>query len=197
MEYSAGSVKYLFWFMETKETVRLLQDHNIDEVHDIVLQDNVYQQKAENRIISEFGCIRRRIESVPEELMQILLTTDLNSAKLITLISAMASDRMLFELVYEVFREKLRLGEDEFKESDLNIFFGRKQDQDEKVAKWTEATVKKLKSTYTKFLLEAGILTIDDKKVKRIVKPYIEDELRAVLLKNDMRDYLYALTGEQ
>lgn len=197
MEYSAGSVKYLFWFMETKETVRLLQDHNIDEVHDIVLQDNVYQQKAENRIISEFGCIRRRIESVPEELMQMLLTTDLNSAKLITLISAMASDRMLFELVYEVFREKLRLGEDEFKESDLNIFFGRKQDQDEKVAKWTEATVKKLKSTYTKFLLEAGILTIDDKKVKRIVKPYIEDELRAVLLKNDMRDYLYALTGEQ
>ncbi len=197
MEYSAGSVKYLFWFMETKETVRLLQDHNIDEVHDIVLQDNVYQQKAENRIISEFGCIRRRIESVPEELMQILLTTDLNSAKLITLISAMASDRMLFELVYEVFREKLRLGEDEFKESDLNIFFGRKQDQDEKVAKWTEATVKKLKSTYTKFLLEAGILTIDDKKAKRIVKPYIEDELRAVLLKNDMRDYLYALTGEQ
>lgn len=197
MEYSAGSVKYLFWFMETKETVRLLQDHNIDEVHDIVLQDNVYQQKAENRIISEFGCIRRRIESVPEELMQMLLTIDLNSAKLITLISAMASDRMLFELVYEVFREKLRLGEDEFKESDLNIFFGRKQDQDKKVAKWTEATVKKLKSTYTKFLLEAGILTIDDKKVKRIVKPYIEDELRAVLLKNDMRDYLYALTGEQ
>ena len=197
MEYSAGSVKYLLWFMETKETVRLLQNHDMKEVHDIVIQENIYQQKAESRIISEFGCIKRRIEAVPEELMSLLLTTDVNTAKLITLISAMASDRMLFELVYEVVREKLRLGDSEFKEADLNIFFGRKQDQDEKVAKWTEATVKKLKSTYTRFLIEAGLLTVDENKSKRIVKPYIEEELRAVLIKNDMRDYLYALTGEQ
>ena len=129
--------------------------------------------------------------------MKLLLTTDVNTAKLITLISAMASDRMLFELVYEVVREKMRLGENEFKEADLNIFFGRKQEQDANVAKWSEATVKKLKATYTKFLKEAGILAIDDKKVKRISKPYIEDELRAVLLRNNMQDYLYALTGEQ
>lgn len=197
MEYSAGSVKYLLWFMEMKETVRLLQNHSIEEVHDIVIQENIYQQKADSRIISEFGCIKRRIEAVPEELTSLLLATDLKTAKLITLISAMASDRMLFELVYEVVREKLRLGDSEFKEADLNIFFGRKQDQDEKVAKWTEATVKKLKSTYTRFLIEAGLLTVGENKSKRIVKPYIEEELRAVLIKNDMCDYLYALTGEQ
>lgn len=197
MEYSAGSVKYLLWFMETKETVRLLQNHSMKEVRDIVIKENIYQQKTEDRIKSEFGCIKRRIEAAPEELMALLLTTDLNTAKLIALISAMASDRMLFELVYELVREKLHLGDSEFKEADLNIFFGRKQEQDEKVAKWTEATIKKLKSTYTKFLMEAGLITINEDKSKRIVKPYIEDELRTILINNDMRDYLCALTGEQ
>ena len=197
MEYSASSVKYLLWFMETKDTVRLLQNHSMTELREIILQENVYQQKSKNRIINEFGCIKRRIEAVPEELMQQLLVTDVGTAKLITLISAMASDRMLFELVYEVIREKMRLGEDVFTEADLNIFFGRKQEQDEKVAKWTETTVKKLKTSYTKFLSEAGLLTLDEKKEKHIAKPYIEDELRTVLLKNNMQDYLYALTGEQ
>lgn len=197
MEYSASSVKYLLWFMETKETVRLLQNHNMTELREIVLQDNVYQQKSKDRIINEFGCIKKRIEAVPEELMRLLLVTDVGTAKLITLISAMASDRMLFELVYEVIREKMRFGEDAFRDADLNMFFGRKQDQDEKVAGWTEATVKKLKSSYTRFLLESGLLVVNENKEKHIAKPYIEDELRTMLLKNNMQDYLYALTGEQ
>lgn len=197
MGYSASSVKYRFWFMETRETARLLQEHSLSEVRDIVLQENIYQQNTQERVISEFGCIKGRIEAVPKEMVELLLTTDVNTAKLITLISAMAADRMLFELVYEVIREKLRLGDNEFKDADLNIFFGRKQEQEEMVASWTEATVKKLKSTYTRFLKEAGILSIDDKKVKRISRPYIEDELRTVLLRNNMQDYLCALTGEQ
>lgn len=197
MGYSASSVKYRFWFMETRETARLLQEHSMSEVRDIVLQENIYQQKSKERVVSEFGCIKGRIEAVPKEIVELLLTTDVNTAKLITLISAMAADRMLFELVYEVIREKLHLGDNEFKDADLNIFFGRKQEQEEMVASWTEATVKKLKSTYTRFLKEAGILSNDDKKVKRISRPYIEDELRAVLLRNNMQDYLYALTGEQ
>lgn len=197
MEYNASSVKYRFWFMETRETVRLLQDHDMPDVRAIILQKNVYQQKTKDRVIGEFGCIKKRIDAVPKELMAMLLTTDVNTAKLITLISAMASDRMLFELVYEVIREKIHLGDDEFKDADLNVFFGRKQEQEEMVASWTESTVKKLKTTYTRFLKESGLLTIDDKKVKRISKPYVEDELRSVLLKNNMQDYLYALTGEQ
>ena len=35
-----------------------------------------------------------------------------------------------------------------------------------------------------------------EKNEKVIVKPYVEEELRAILLRNDMEKYLYALTGE-
>ena len=32
MEYSAASVKFLLWYVETKETAKLLQDHTFDEI---------------------------------------------------------------------------------------------------------------------------------------------------------------------
>ena len=197
MEYSAASVKFLLWFIEIRETIRLLKDSDWSRVREVVYRDNLYQQKSQDRVISEFGCIKKRICAIPEELAVYMLDADLNTAKQIALIASMSTDRMLFELMYEVYRQKLQMDETEYKESDINMFFDRKMEQSDVVAKWTEATVRKLKQTYTKFLLEAGLLKKAEKNMKIIVKPYIQDELRNILLKNNMEKYLYALTGER
>jgi hypothetical protein len=58
MEYNASAVKHLFWFVETKETARLLNTNSMDEVRRIVIEENLYQQKSSSRLINEFGCIR-------------------------------------------------------------------------------------------------------------------------------------------
>ena len=197
MEYSASSVKYLLWFMETKETTRLLKDHSPEKVRELVLEQNIYQQKDRRRIINQYGCISRRVDAMPEKLRELLLRADVSTAKLIVLISAMASDRLLFELVYEVYRVRIRLGEDEWTDSALNMFFDSKAEQNDLIAGWTEATVKKLKGTYTKYLLEAGMLRKERGRAKKIVRPFIDQELRQVLLEESMARYLYALTGEQ
>ena len=197
MEYSASSVKYLLWFMETKETTRLLKDHSPEKVRELVLEQNLYQQKDRRRIINQYGCISRRVDAMPEKLRELLLRADVSTAKLIVLISAMASDRLLFELVYEVYRVRIRLGEDEWTDSALNIFFGSKAEQNDLIAGWTEATVKKLKGTYTKYLLEAGMLRKEKGRAKKIVRPFIDQELRQVLIEESMARFLYALTGEQ
>ena len=197
MEYSASSVKYLLWFMETKETTRLLKDHSPEKVRELVLEQNIYQQKDRRRIINQYGCISRRVDAMPEKLRELLLRADVSTAKLIVLISAMASDRLLFELVYEVYRVRIRLGENEWTDSALNIFFNSKAEQSDLIAGWTEATVKKLKGTYTKYLLEAGMLRKERGRAKKIVRPFIDQELRQVLLEESMARFLYALTGEQ
>lgn len=197
MEYSASGVKYLLWFMETRETVRLLKDHSPEEARERVLEENIYQQKDRRRIINQYGCISRRIDAIPEKLRDLLLRADINTSKLVVLISAMASDRLLFELVYEVYRVRIRLGEKEWTDAALNIFFHSKAEQNDLIAGWTEATIKKLKGTYTKFLLEAGLLRKEGGRAKRIVRPFIDQELRQVLLEESMARYLYALTGEQ
>lgn len=197
MEYSAASVKFLLWFVENRETLKLLQEHDMNEVRNIVVENNVYQQKSQSRLISEFGCIKKRIMAMPEELKQFMMNTDVNSAKVVALVASMAADRLLFEFVYEIYREEVRLGGVELKDSDINIFFKNKINQSDVIAGWTDATIKKLKQTYTKFLIEAGLISKINTSEKRINKPYIDPELRNILISNNMELYLYALTGER
>lgn len=197
MEYSAGSVSKLFWYIETKETVKLLKDKSIDDVKDIVVSDNLYQQRSEDRLNREFSVISKRVMSLPESLMYMISDADIMTSKLIVLISIMATDRLFFELMYEVFREKIRMEEETLKDSDLNVFFRCKQEQSDVCAKWTDSAIKKLKQTFQKYMLEAQLLKNSEtsKSEKVVIKPYIEQELRQELMANDMEKYLYALTG--
>ena len=199
MEYSAGSVSKLFWYIETKETVKLLKDKSLDEVKNLVISDNLYQQKSEDRLNREFSVISKRIMSLPESLRYMISDADIMTSKLIVLISIMATDRLFFELMYEVFREKIRMEEETLKDSDLNMFFRSKQEQSDVCAKWTDSAIKKLKQTFQKYMLEAQLLKNSEssKSEKIVFKPYIEQELRQGLMSNDMEKYLYALTGDK
>ena len=196
MEYNASATKHLFWFVETRETARLLGNNSMDEVRQIVIDENLYQQKNESRLINEFGCIKKRLEALPEELQRMMVTADLGTGKLIAFIGCMASDRLLFDLMYEVYRQKLYLGEPTISDADLNIFFKDKKDQNEKVAAITDTSVKKLKQVYCKYMFEAGLLT-GKVTEKQLSKPYIDPDLRFALQRNAMDKYLAALTGEK
>ena len=196
MEYNASATKHLFWFVETRETARLLGKHSMDEVRQIVIDENLYQQKSESRLINEFGCIRKRLEALPEELQRMMVTADLGTGKLVAFIGCMASDRLLFDLMYEVYRQKLYLGETNISDADMNIFFKDKKDQNEKVAAITDTSVKKLKQVYCKYMFEAGLLT-GKVTEKQVSKPYIDPDLRFALQRNAMDKYLAALTGEK
>ena len=199
MEYSAGSVSKLFWYIETKETVKLLKDKSLEEVKNLVISDNLYQQKSEDRLNREFSVISKRIMSLPESLRYMIYDADIMTSKLIVIISIMATDRLFFELMYEVFREKIRMEEETLKDSDLNVFFRSKQEQSDVCAKWTDSAIKKLKQTFQKYMLEAQLLKTSEasKSEKVVIKPYIEQELRQELIANNMEKYLYALTGEK
>ena len=87
------------------------------------------------------------------------------------------------------------MGEDVLTDADLNIFFKNKQEQSDKVAGMSEASIKKLKQTYCKYMFETGLLT-GKVTERRIVKPYIEQEIRNELQNNSMGQYLAALTGQ-
>lgn len=194
MEYNASATKHRFWFVETRETARLLENHSMEEVRRMVIDENLYQQKSRPRLINEFGCIRRRLEALPEELRKMMITADINTGKLIAFIGCMASDRLLFELMYEVYRKKIYFGERSITDADFNIFFKDKQNQNEKLALITDGTLKKLKQVYCKYMFEAGLLSGKISE-KRVIKPYIDSELQFVLESNAMDKYLAALAG--
>lgn len=196
MEYSAGNVSNLLWFVEMRETAKLLQTHDAQEVRRMVMEENLYQQKAERRARKEFNCIKRRLDAIPESLVKEMIDADINTAKIVAVIAAMATDLLFFELMYEVYRIKLNMDEDTLKDADLNMFFNRKIEQSEVIAGWSDTAIKKLKQTYCKYMQAAGLLQERVKNERKIIKPYVDVELRNILLENSMEKYLYALTGE-
>ena len=195
MEYNAASVKFLLWHVETKETAKLLQKHSFDEIRKMVLEDNIYQQKSRERAQSEFSCIKNRLQALPEELIQKLIQSDIQTTKFVTFIACMVTDRLLFELMYEVYRNKVHYGEESITDADLNIFMNDKRDQSEKMAGFSDLTIRKLKQNYSKYMFETGLISGKTSE-KKIERPYIDTDIRDILLRNQMEKYYYALTGE-
>jgi hypothetical protein len=196
MEYSAGIVSKLLWFVETRETAKLLQENSYSEVERLVIENNLYQQNKLDRIRREFNCIKNRLQALPEELVKELTKTDVNTAKIIVFISAMATDLLLFEFVYEVYRDKLRMADYKLEDVDFNVFFTNKLKQSEKAAGWSDSAIAKIKQTYGRYLFEAGLIE-GTKKNKKICKVYIDQDLRDILIRNNMEKYLIAITGER
>ena len=75
------------------------------------------------------------------------------------------------------------LGALELMDSDINIFFKNKQEQDEKIAKWVDSTVKRLGSTYKNFLTDANLLTLENKQ-RKITPPILDIALEKYLETN-------------
>ena len=185
-EYSAGAVKMSFWFVEFRKVVQLLDDEkSMTEIRSLALNENLFAAPTPLRAAQIFSTVSGRVKALDESFIP---------QKLIALIAAMAYDSLFFDFVYEVIREKLMLGSNELMDSDVRVFFKDKQQQSEKVAGWTDATLIRLARCYKTMLYEAGVID-KAKTVRTIMRPILDPELTHWLEKNDMAVYIKALTG--
>lgn len=194
MEYSAGMVSQVFAFVETKKTAELMAaGMSKDEIRDKVMSENLFQLKNETRLRRTFNYVYKRLESLPEGAVQLLVKVDNDNAKLLTLISIMNTDKLFFEFVYEVYRGKIILGEKTIEDRDMNVFFGDKAAQSEEVSSWTEAAVTKLKRCYLKNLADAGLL--ESTKTREIKHALVNYRIEELLANNGMSAYISAIKG--
>lgn len=194
MDYSAGIMSLSFWFLETRKTAEyLLEGLTRKEIVELSLNENIYQVDSERRAREIANVSYRRLKDFPEELLEYFIRTDLNSAKLVVLISILKTDKLFFEFFYEVFREHIILGDYSLQKKDFDIFFLNKSNQSETIENWTEKTVYKVISCYKLFISEAGLL---DKEEDKIILPFIDYRLKDLLIKHNLEPYLKAITGE-
>lgn len=194
-EYSAGAVKVSFWFVEFRKAVQLLDEgKNMDEVKALALSENLFAAPTTLRANQIFSTVSGRIKALERNFIPFFMNSDLATQKLIVLIAAMAYDTLFFDFVYEVIREKLILGNYELMDSDVRVFFKDKQQQNEKVASWTDATLVRLGRCYKTMLYEAGVID-KGKTARKILRPILDPELTRWLEKSDMAAYIKVLTG--
>lgn len=194
-KYSSGLVSESFWFIEVKKIIKLRHDGKTwDDIKVLCLEDNLLGISKEYRAKRIFGYLKNRIEVLEDGLVEVFLHGDLNTQKIINILAMARGNRLFFEFLYEVYREKVQLGAIELKDSDINIFFKNKQDQDDDINKWTDVTLKRLRSSYMNFLKDAGLLTVSGKQ-KKITPPILDVTLENYLKDNGDNQMIKAITG--
>lgn len=194
-KYSSGLVSESFWFIEFKKIIILRNEgKSWDDIKDLCLNDNLLGISKEYRARRIYGYLKSRVDTLDEGLINIFIDGDLASQKIINIIAIAKKNRLFYEFLYEVYREKVLLGAIELTDSDINIFFRNKQDQDENISKWTDVTLKRLGSTYMNFLTDAGLLTLIDKQ-RRITPPILDITLENYLKDNGEEQMLKAIRG--
>lgn len=194
MNYSAGMVSQVFAFVEAKKLADLLSKGlTKDEAWEKVETENLFQLRNATRLRRTFNYVYTRLESLPGEMMKLLLVLDAENAKVLVLISIMKTDLLFFEFVYEVYRGKIIVGEKTIENRDMNTFFDEKASQSDIVSGWSEAGVQKLKNCYLRNLADAGLM---ESTKTRVLKPALVNyRLEEMLEKYDMGTYLNAVKG--
>ena len=194
-DYSAGAVKHAFWFMEFKKVVSLRREgRSWEEVKELNDTENLFGAPTPARAKQIWNTVSARVKALDDSFYQVFEQCDLASQKLFALVALMASDRLFAEFVYEVIREKMIIGINEYSTSDVRLFYKNKQEQSEKAAGWTDQTLERLGQSYRNFLYEAG-MTDNGREIRKILKPILDPEMERWLEDQHMDYCLKALKG--
>lgn len=177
MTYSAGAVKFSFWFLEFKTTAQLLcSGKTMEEIKCLNEANNIYNASSKARAKLIYNTTAARMKALDPSFAELFCHSDLSTQKLIALTAILKHDRLFFEFFNEVIREQMIMGTKEFTDIDVRAFFRRKQSENEKVAIWTTETLERLGRSYKTYLTGAGLLESSNAKEKsrKIYPPILE-----------------------
>lgn len=172
-KYSAGAVKFSFWFLEFKTTVQYLCDgKTLDEIKQLNEENNIYNASSKARAKLIYNTVSARIREFDSNFTTLFCNSDLRTQKMICLVAILKHESLFFDFFHEVIREQMILGTNELSDTDIRVFFKQKQVESEKVASWSQETVVRLSSTYKDYLTHAGLLEGYNGKKEAIRKIY-------------------------
>ena len=195
LPYSAGLMSQSCWFIEFKKIVQLIAEGKTEEdIKKECLENNLLGAVKEYRAKRMYGYLINRAGMLDDPLIQLFMESDLATQKVINLIAVLRGDRLFFEFVYEVYREKAILGQHTLEDTDINIFFTKKGNQSEIVDGWNESTRKHLRSNYMTCLADANLIRVE-KKIRTITTPILDDRLVRYLENSGDHALLVAISG--
>ena len=196
-KYSAGIMSQAFWFNEFKQYLNLIKNgYSTDELKKEVIEDNLFGAPNEYRAKRMYGYISNRANALEDNLLNLFFSSDLANQKIINLIAVIRKDRLFFEFLYEVYREKIIIGEEKLDLADGKTFFNHKETQDDSLAEWTDATKRRVQSAYFNFMTESNLLRSEGQKDYTITPPLLDIALERYLQANGETAIVKAITGE-
>lgn len=194
-EYGAGIMSESSWFLEFKN-VLLLKKEGLtkEEIKSKCIEENLFGGKTENRIVQMYGYLTTRASRIDNQLLEIFCSSDIATQKIINFVAILKGDKLYSEFINEVYRERAILGFEELDNSDVNVFFTMKTEDDNALSKWKDTTIKKVRNCYLNFMVDANLLRKEGKKYY-ITTPILDIALERYLELNGEETLLKAITG--
>lgn len=172
-------VKEKYWFRELKQAVSYLQDGgSFAELKQKSEQENFFGAGSASRANEIRQTMERRLKTVDPSFYAFFLQSTLEVQKLLALTLILLTDHTFFRFMDDCFREKVMRGDFDLDDREFFRVFRDIQEDDPRTRKWTDATLKKIRSNYRGILKEAGLLT-GEKSPFLIQKPLIDQALHA------------------
>ncbi len=183
--------KYTFSFTAAsaliKETISVgelyLNYKDWDKVEADVFKHNILNKNKGNTIKREFNEIRKRLNTLNANEMNLLVHGDANCAKAMVHLALIKTYSLIYEFVHEVINSKFIQFEKQLTETDYSKFIGAKAIIHPELESSSETTLNKVKQVTFKMLAQIGI--IDSLKKKIIVKPFLDAKCIEVILNDD------------
>ena len=193
--YNGSLTREQFLFREARIVARfVLEGLDDNTIVDRIYAENLFQYPTEKMTRNIVGVVLKRVRSLESRsILDQFIYGPLDLAKQINLYSIMRTNRLVKDFMVEVLGSKMMIQDYSLGRKDLNVFFTHLREQDEKVNRWSDLTIQKIKQVLVKFLIEVDMIKgIDDGVISPI---YGHSELIELIKDNRDDDMLLIFNG--
>ncbi len=143
-----------------------------DNLKEFLLEENLLDADTESNFKKKYLSISKRVGVLPKKLIDILAEEDSDIGRFLNLYAICACERIIFEFMDEVIKNKYKVLDYYLFENDFKEYMIQKSEEDETVNSWSEAGKKKVIVKIKNFLIEGNFLRKEEEHYK-IIKPII------------------------
>ncbi|WP_107841262.1 BrxA family protein [Metasolibacillus meyeri] len=185
MEYSAGITSERLYQQDIEYVLTLLEKGlERDEIREIVLNENPFLVKTESALQKRFQLAYKRSISLNDELRKFYLTGTKYDQKALILYTFLKTYRYAYENFYELIIYRYQQKNKQLVLGHLEAFMEEKEQQSERIAKWSEVSKKRVNNTLLLFYRCSGIMDLND-GVYSITPLHVSSQLKEYAIKND------------
>lgn len=156
------------------------------------ISDNIFMVNTERRRKELAYKIILRMSALDDFLIEEIANAPYNTVALIALYALMKTERIVFEFMNEVIKDKIELMNYRLTDIELNQFILCKAQQSEIVARWKDSNKIHVKSALRKIVTDAGIIR-DLGSVLMIMPPILDKKIYNHILEIGDKKYLEAM----
>lgn len=195
-KYSAGAVKHGFWFEEFKKYITKLEDgYNYSDIKKMQSENNFILAPSKSYGDTIINLSEKKVKSIPDDIVKNFKKLDLYNQRIVNFIAIMKVNLLLFELMNEIYRVHINENNMYIEDREYKIFIMNKSEQEPEIYNYTDATLKRLMSSFKSYMNEAKLIEKENGRDK-ILKPIIDSEVIDIMNTNNMKKYVKALLGD-